>query len=269
MTDLAPRPEQRLTTRIHAAALHDLLPLDLVTIGTGCRISPHALFDPQDEQGTLRPIHIHDRVTIGAGAIIHGGTHLHDDTRIEDHTIVGKPEHGYAVGRTYPGAGTDTHIRPGAVIRSGAVVYAGASVGTNTCIGHHTLVRSHTRIGADGVFGHHLVLERACIIGDRVRCSPLSHITSESFLGDGVFLGAGLRTVNDKYLIWRDPTRDPDLQPPRFETGAKVGSGSTILAGITIGAHALVGAGSLVTRDIPPGATAYGSPARVHPATTV
>jgi acetyltransferase-like isoleucine patch superfamily enzyme len=63
---------------------------------------------------------------------------------------------------------------------------------------------------------------------------------------------------------WRDPKRTPILTPPRFDTGAKVGSGSTVLAGVTIGAHSLVGAASLITQDIPAGALAYGHPARVH-----
>jgi acetyltransferase-like isoleucine patch superfamily enzyme len=65
-------------------------------------------------------------------------------------------------------------------------------------------------------------------------------------------------------MIWRDPGREPELIPPSFGHGARVGSGVTILAGVTIGDHALVGAGSVVTKDIPAGAVAYGVPARVR-----
>jgi acetyltransferase-like isoleucine patch superfamily enzyme len=79
-----------------------------------------------------------------------------------------------------------------------------------------------------------------------------------------VFLGAGVRTVNDRELIWRDPDREPELVPPSFERGARVGSGSVVLAGVTVGEEALVGAGSVVTRDIPAGSVAYGVPARVR-----
>jgi acetyltransferase-like isoleucine patch superfamily enzyme len=79
-----------------------------------------------------------------------------------------------------------------------------------------------------------------------------------------VFLGAGVRTVNDRELIWRDPDRVPELVAPRFERGARVGSGSVILSGVTVGEEALVGAGSVVTRDIPSRAVAYGVPARVR-----
>jgi acetyltransferase-like isoleucine patch superfamily enzyme len=73
-----------------------------------------------------------------------------------------------------------------------------------------------------------------------------------------------VRTINDKTLTWRHPHRKPSLAAPQFDTGAKIGSGTTVLAGVTVGEHALVGASSLVTRDIPPGALAYGCPARVQ-----
>lgn len=83
--------------------------------------------------------------------------------------------------------------------------------------------------------GHNLTVERETRIGSDVRCSPGSHITSSCVLADHVFLGAGVRTVNDRYLIWRDPQREPELLAPRFEQGAKVESGSIILAAVTIG----------------------------------
>ncbi|MFC9948647.1 DapH/DapD/GlmU-related protein [Streptomyces pratensis] len=244
-----------------------LLSMGLLEIGTGCRISPYALIEPVDEQGTLRPVRIGDHAVIGAGAILHGGARIGNEACIEDHVTVGKPETGYAVGHTYCGTGTDTHIGHGVTLRSGAILYAGTRIGDNTAVGHHTLIRSHSHLGADSVLGHFLVIERACHLGDRVRCSPLSHLTSETVLEDGVFLGAGIRTVNDKHLIWRETDRTPTLLPPRFEAGCKVGSGSTILSGITIGERALVGAGSVVTHDVAADSTVYGSPARPRPAT--
>jgi acetyltransferase-like isoleucine patch superfamily enzyme len=189
---------------------------------------------------------------------------LGDRTRLEEHAIVGKPERGYAVGRTYPGSGAPTVIGPGAVIRAGAVVYAGTEIGAATEVGHHTLLRSFVIVGQETQLGHNLTIERASRIGDRVRCSPGSHITSSCVLADGVFLGAGVRTVNDREMIWRDPGRQPELIPPLFGPGARVGSGAIILAGVTVGDHALVGAGSVVTKDIPAGAVAYGVPARIR-----
>ncbi len=103
-------------------------------------------------------------------------------------------------------------------------------------------------------------------IGNGVRCFPGSHITSSCVIADRVFLGVGVRTVNHRYLIWRDPGREPELLAPRFERGAKVGTGSVILAGVTIGEDALVGAGSVVTGDVPSHAVVYGVRARLRKA---
>jgi acetyltransferase-like isoleucine patch superfamily enzyme len=230
----------------------------------GACISPHALFVPADAQGTVRPVRIGARCRVAACAVIFGGVTLGEGCRVEEHTVVGKPERGYAVGQMYPGAGAITTIGQGVVVRSGAVVYAGVEIGEDTVVGHHTLLRSFVTVGAGSQLGHHLTVERASRLGARVRCSPGSHLTSSCVLGDRVFLGAGVRTVNDRELIWGDPDRAPELLPPRFEDGARVGSGSVILAGVTIGAEALVGAGSVVTRDIPAGAVAYGVPARIR-----
>jgi acetyltransferase-like isoleucine patch superfamily enzyme len=230
----------------------------------GVEISRFAVFVPADAMGSLRVITISAGAVIGAFAVIHGGTSVAERARVEEHAVVGTPELGYAVGRVYPGAGADTVIAAGAVVRAGAIVYGDVRIGVNTLVGHHTLLRTGVRVGAETLLGHHLTVERATRIGRDVRCSPGSHLTSATHIADRVFLGAGIRTINDKTLTWRDPHRTLTLQPPRFDTGAKVGSGCTVLAGVTVGEHALIGAGSLLTHDIPAGALAYGSPARVH-----
>lgn len=242
----------------------DMTRSGLLLISEGAHVSAHAVFVPADAQGAVRPIEIGPGCCVGAFAVICGGTVLREGASVEEHALVGKPERGYAVGHVYPGAGAGTVIGQGVVIRSGAVIYAGAEIGEDTVVGHHALLRSFVRVGPGSQLGHHLTVERMSSIGVSVRCSPGSHLTSSCVLADRVFLGAGVRTVNDRELIWRDPGREPDLRPPRFEAGARVGSGSVILAGVTIGADALVGAGSVVTRDIPARSVAYGVPARVR-----
>ena len=246
------------------AGAAELMRAGLLMLGEKVTIDATAVFAPADAEGTVRRIQIGSGARVGAYALICGGARIGENAQVEEHTIVGKPEKGYAVGQFYPGTGAHTQIGPGVVVRAGAVIYAGVQAGAETVIGHHTLLRSFVIVGEDTQLGHSLTVERAACIGDGVRCSPGSHITSNCVLADRVFLGAGVRTVNDRELIWREVGREPDLMPPRFERGAKVGSGSVVLAGVIIGENALVGAGSVVTRDVPAGATAYGVPARVR-----
>jgi acetyltransferase-like isoleucine patch superfamily enzyme len=244
----------------------DLARAGLLEADLGCQVSPHAVFIPADRLGTLRPIVLGARCTIGAGAILHGGTQLGVGVRVEEHVIIGCPEYGYAVRKVYPGAGEPTTVGEDVVLRSGSIVYAGTIIGAATVVGHHTLLRSHVTVGASSQLGHSLTVERECRIGAGVRMSPGTHLTAATEVASGVFLGAGVRTINDKHLIWRDHGRCAELIPPRFCESCKVGSGSTILSGIIIGSHALIGAGSVVTRDVPPHATAYGVPARIQSA---
>lgn len=236
----------------------------LLVAGTACEVSAFAVFRPCDDLGRSRPIVLGDGVSVGDFAVVHGGTELGDRARVEDHVIVGQPERGYAVRQTYEGAGAPTIVGPEVVLRAGAVLYAGVTVGPGTVIGHHTLLRSNVQVGRDTQIGHHLTVERGVQIGDRVRCSPGSHITSETQLADEVFLGAGIRTINDNGLVWSLGGGEAELVPPRFERGCRVGSGSTLLGGVVIGERALVGAGSVVTHDVPAESVAYGNPAVVR-----
>jgi acetyltransferase-like isoleucine patch superfamily enzyme len=247
-----------------AVSATELAKAGLLLAGEGTHISPYAAFVPADERGAVRPVEIGPGCSVRAYAVICGGTVLRENARVEEHALVGTPERGYAVRHVYPGAGASTVIGAEAVVRSGAVIYAGSDIGDGAMVGHHTLLRSLVTVGEGSQLGHHLTVERASSIGAQVRCSPGSHITSSCVLADRVFLGAGVRTVNDRELIWRHSGREPELVPPRFERGARVGSGSVILAGVRVGEEALVGAGSVVTRNIPAGSVAYGVPARVR-----
>jgi acetyltransferase-like isoleucine patch superfamily enzyme len=264
MSMATPPPTPSTSHSVREMTVAELDRAGLLRADPGAQISRFAVFVPADALGTARPVTIHAGAVVGPFAVVHGGTTVGEQARIEEHTVVGCPELGYAVGRIYPGTGGGTLIGAGAVVRGGAVVYADVQIGVNVLIGHHTLLRTGVQVGTETQLGHHLTVERATRIGRDVRCSPGSHITSSTVLADRVFLGAGVRTINDKTLTWRDPHRNPTLAAPRFDTGAKVGSGSVVLAGVTICEYALVGAGSLVTRDVPAGALAYGQPARVH-----
>ncbi len=133
-------------------------------------------------------------------------------------------------------------------------VQENVSIGDNTRVGSMTLIHTGARIGVECTIGSHCNI-CDCQIGDRVSIQTGCHITRGVILEDDVFIGPGVVTLNDKLT-------GGDLSYPRICRGAKVGGGSIILPGVTIGENAVVGAGSVVTKDIPPGQTRLGNPAR-------
>lgn len=177
--------------------------------------------------------------------------------------MLGQPEYGYALRTHHPGRGGTTSVGAHVVLRAGAVVYADVVIGEDSVVGHHTLLRSEVRIGRDCLLGHNPTVERGAVLGDRVRASPGSHITAQTSVGDDVFLGAGVRTINDNGLDWQPGRGAAPLTPPRFADGARVGSGAVILGGVAVGRRAVVGAGAVVLHDVEDDIVVAGNPARV------
>lgn len=129
-------------------------------------------------------------------------------------------------------------------------------IGPGSRVGSFTLIHSGARIGREVTIGSHCNI-CDCTIGDRVSIQTGCHITRGVVIEDDVFIGPGVVTLNDK-LTGRS------LEFPRILAGARVGGGSVILPGVTIGAGATVGSGSVVTRDVPPGALVLGQAARAR-----
>jgi len=128
-------------------------------------------------------------------------------------------------------------------------------IGARTRVGSFTLIHQGAEIGASTTIGSHCNICH-CRIGDRVSIQTSCHITRGVVIEDDVFVGPGVVTLNDRL-------KGEAMNYPRICKGAKVGGGSLIMPGVTIGENAVVGAGSVVRRDVPPGATVIGNPARV------
>jgi UDP-2-acetamido-3-amino-2,3-dideoxy-glucuronate N-acetyltransferase len=124
-------------------------------------------------------------------------------------------------------------------------------------------------IGAETTVGPFVEIQRGVQIGARCKISSHSFICTGVTIEDGVFVGHGVMFTNDRYP--RATTPDGELQRPGdwdlVETlvrrGASIGTHATILCGVTIGEGAMVAAGAVVTRDVPPYAIVAGVPARV------
>ena len=152
-------------------------------------------------------------------------------------------------------------LGPDARLRSGTVLYSGSTIGARFESGHNVVVREDCRIGDHVSVWSNSVVDYGCDIGDRVKVHCGCYVAQYSRLGDDVFLAPGVVFANDLYP--GDADSLAAMTGPTVQAGAQVGANVTVLPFVTIGAGALIGAGSVVTRDVPAGMLAYGSPAVV------
>jgi acetyltransferase-like isoleucine patch superfamily enzyme len=123
-------------------------------------------------------------------------------------------------------------------------------------------------IGDATKIGAFVEIQKNARVGRRCKISSHTFICEGVTIEDEVFVGHGVTFINDSYP--RATTAggalqteaDWQVEPTIVRKGASIGSGATILANVVIGEHAIVGAGSLVARDVPPGAIVAGNPAR-------
>lgn len=123
-------------------------------------------------------------------------------------------------------------------------------------------------IGDDTKIGTFVEIQKGARVGARCKISSHSFICEGVTLEDGVFVGHGVTFVNDRRPRALNAEgqlqTDADWQCQRtlVKRGSSIGSGVTVLGGVTIGENAMIGAGSVVTKDVPAGATVAGNPAR-------
>ena len=147
-------------------------------------------------------------------------------------------------------------------------IAADVVLGANVQIHHPQLVNLYgCRIGDDVKIGAFVEIQKGAVVGSRCKVSSHSFLCEGVRLEDEVFVGHGVMFTNDLYpRAAREgrPQTDADwtVVPTVVRRGASIGSGAVILCGITIGERAIVGAGAVVTRDVPPHAIVAGAPAR-------
>ena len=125
------------------------------------------------------------------------------------------------------------------------------SIGEGTNIWQFCVVLSGARIGKNCNICSHCFIENEVILGDNVTVKSGVQIWDGITLEDDVFVGPNVTFCNDRYPKSRN--RDWKLEGVLVRKGASIGANATILPGVVIGAHALIGAGALVTRDVPDG----------------
>lgn len=143
------------------------------------------------------------------------------------------------------------------------IISDSASIGEGTKLGNFIFIRDNTIIGKNCIIGSYVDIEGDVMIRAHVSIQSGCYITRGVIIEDEVFLGPRVITMNDKNMTYRRRNLKFVRKAPYISRGARIGGGSVLLPGITIGENALIGSGSVVTKDIPPRVVAYGNPARV------
>ena len=142
-------------------------------------------------------------------------------------------------------------------------------------LGERVQIRDFTNlygceIGDDVKIGTFVEIQKGARIGNRCKISSHTFICEGVTLEDGVFIGHNVTFINDRFP--RATNESGDLQSEadwkceatRVKRGASIGSGATLLCGVTVGEDAIVGAGSVVIHDVPARSIVAGNPARIH-----
>lgn len=176
---------------------------------------------------------------------------------IQENVQLGIPSREYLKGD--PSMWPPTKIGNNAVLRSGTIIYCDVIVGGSFQTGHNVLAREKTRIGHNVLIGSYSILDGHTQIGNNVKIQSSVYIPLNVIIEDKVFIGPGTVLTNDKYpLRGKKPLKGPILRK-----GVSVGANVTFLPGIEIGEGAMIAAGSVVGKDVPPWKLAIGNPAKI------
>jgi UDP-2-acetamido-3-amino-2,3-dideoxy-glucuronate N-acetyltransferase len=152
-------------------------------------------------------------------------------------------------------------MNSGSQIHETAVVDAGCTIGEGTKIWHFSHIMPGAVIGRNCNIGQNAVISPHVRLGDNVKVQNNVSVYTGVTCEDDVFLGPSCVFTNI-----RNPrsaiSRKDQYQPTLLKRGASIGANATVVCGITIGEYALIGAGSVILKDVPPYALMVGNPAR-------
>lgn len=144
-------------------------------------------------------------------------------------------------------------VHPAAEVHSG-------NIGANTKVWQFCVILEQASIGEDCNINSHCFIENDVVVGNRVTIKCGVQLWDGLRVEDDVFIGPNVTFTNDKFP--RSKVYPESFEQTIIHKGASIGANATILCGISIGEKAMIGAGSVVTKDVPPGELWFGNPAR-------
>jgi len=154
------------------------------------------------------------------------------------------------------------------MIQTTAIVASDAIIGPGTRVWHFAQIREGARVGAECNVGKGVYIGAGVVVGDRCKMENNASLFEGLTVEDGVFIGPHVVFTNDMHPRATNPdgslqtAADWDMGHSTVRRGASIGAGAVIIPGLEIGRFAMVGAGAVVTRDVPPHALVVGNPAR-------
>jgi acetyltransferase-like isoleucine patch superfamily enzyme len=243
---------------------------------TKTTIHPSSIIEGEVRLGTgtiVEPfVFIRGKVIAGKGCYFSTGSNIQGPARIGkkgffgERTSVGFPSQHQITDFQDGKAGSPwinsatTRIGNNCIIRTGSVIYAGSQLGDKVRMGHNTLIREQVSIGDNTLVGTGVVIDGNTTVGKNVSIQTNVYIPWQTKIEDHVFLGPNCILTNDKYTM----RKHYELKGPILRRGVSVGAGAVILPAIEIGSEAMIGAGAVVTKNVPPKAIVYGVPAQTH-----
>lgn len=134
-------------------------------------------------------------------------------------------------------------------------------IGADSTIWQYAIILKGARIGTNCNINCHTFIENDVVIGNNVTVKPGVYIWDGMIVEDNVFIGPNATFTNDKYP--RSKQYPEAFQKTVLQHNCSIGANATILGGSTIGHYAIVGAGAVVTKSVPPYALVTGNPARI------
>ena len=205
-------------------------------------------------------VHLGEGVRLGAHVVIHDDTVIGDRCEIQDGVVLGKPpklaRHSTASRQAPPPLVLESDV----VVCANAIVFAGAHVARGAILGDQSYIRESARIGERTVVGRNSAIDPNVTIGARVRIQTDVYISAFAEIEDDVFVGPGVKTTNDDTMARHGP--EYDVRGCVLRRACRIGGAVTLCPDVEVGEEAFVAAGSVVTRDVAPGAVVMGVPAR-------
>jgi UDP-2-acetamido-3-amino-2,3-dideoxy-glucuronate N-acetyltransferase len=150
---------------------------------------------------------------------------------------------------------TDYYVHPSSVVDEGALI------GKNTKIWHFCHISPSARIGERCNIGQNVFIDNKVEVGNGVKIQNNVSVYNGVIVEDDAFLGPSMvftNVINPRSFV----ERKSEFRPTYIRKGSTIGANATIVCGVEIGAYALVGAGAVIIRDVPPYAMMVGNPAR-------